>query len=214
MAQAELADGGAERMRAVARAVVAHETLDLDAEGGEVSQGAVEEGDGAGVALIGHDLGKSEARSVVDHDVDELPTGSWSMVAAIAGDAMACAHDAAELFDVEMDKLTRELALVAHYIDPGSPWQNGFVESFHGRFRDECLNREQLWTLTEARVVIEDYRHRYNHRRPHRKLGYQSPVRFAQQLTPSPTPVGLRPPCVEDGQTNSNKLNTGNKPSD
>ena len=40
------------------------------------------------------------------------------------------------------------------YIDPGSPWQNGFVESFHGRFRDECLNREQLWTLTEARVVI------------------------------------------------------------
>ena len=44
------------------------------------------------------------------------------------------------------------------YIEPGSPWQNGFVESFHGRFRDECLNREQLWTLTEARVVIGDYR--------------------------------------------------------
>lgn len=40
------------------------------------------------------------------------------------------------------------------YIEPGSPWQNGFVESFHGRFRDECLNREVLWTLTEARVVI------------------------------------------------------------
>lgn len=100
------------------------------------------------------------------------------------------------------------------YINPGSPWQNGFVESFHGRFRDECLNREQLWTLTEARVVIEDYRHRYNHRRPHSKLGYESPVRFAQQLTPSPTPVGLRPPCVEDGQTNNNNLNTANKPSD
>jgi putative transposase len=44
------------------------------------------------------------------------------------------------------------------YIEPASPWQNGFVESFHGRFRDECLNREQLWTLTEARVVIEDLR--------------------------------------------------------
>ena len=65
------------------------------------------------------------------------------------------------------------------YIDPGSPWQNGFVESFHGRFRDECLNREQLWTLTEARVVIEDYRREYNQRRPHSRLGYQSPVRFA-----------------------------------
>jgi transposase InsO family protein len=62
---------------------------------------------------------------------------------------------------------------------PGSPWQNGFVESFHGRLRDECLNREQLWTLTEARVVIEDYRCQSNHHRPHSKLGYQSPKRFA-----------------------------------
>ena len=66
-------------------------------------------------------------------------------------------------------------AIKTIYIEPGSPWQNGFVESFHGRFRDECLNREQLWTLTEARVVIEDYRCQYNHHRPHSKLGYQSP---------------------------------------
>ena len=74
------------------------------------------------------------------------------------------------------------------YIDPGSPWQNGFVESFHGRFRDECLNQEQLWTLTEARVVIEDFRCHDNERRPHGKLGYQSPTRFAalqHQLTPA-----------------------------
>jgi len=48
------------------------------------------------------------------------------------------------------------------YIEPGSPWQNGFVESFHGRFRDECLNREQLLTLTEARVVVGDFRQKYN----------------------------------------------------
>lgn len=100
------------------------------------------------------------------------------------------------------------------YIDPGSPWQNGFVESFHGRFRDECLNREQLWTLTEARVVIEDFRREYNLFRPHSKLGYQSPVRFAQQLTPSPTPVGLRPPCVGDGQTHNHNLHIQNNPSD
>ena len=65
------------------------------------------------------------------------------------------------------------------YIDPGSPWQNGFVESFHGRFRDECLNREQLWTLSEARVVIEDYRQHYNQFRPHSRLGYLAPARFA-----------------------------------
>ena len=77
------------------------------------------------------------------------------------------------------------------YIDPGSPWQNGFVESFHGRFRDECLNREQLWTPTEARVVIEDHRRQYNEFRPHSKLGYQSPADFAAQAHPASAPVGL-----------------------
>lgn len=87
------------------------------------------------------------------------------------------------------------------YIEPGSPWQNGFVESFHGRFRDECLNREQLWTLSEARVIIEDFRVQYNTLRPHSKLGYQSPARFAAQLPPSLAPVGLRPPSAKDGQT-------------
>lgn len=44
----------------------------------------------------------------------------------------------------------------------GSPWHNEIVESFHGRFWDECLNRGQLWTLTEARVVVDDFRQKYN----------------------------------------------------
>ena len=57
------------------------------------------------------------------------------------------------------------------YIEPGSPWQNGYIESLHARFREERLNREQLWTLTEAGVVIEDWRWLYNHVRPHRSLG-------------------------------------------
>ena len=70
------------------------------------------------------------------------------------------------------------------YIEPGSPWQNGFVESFHGRFRDECLNREQLWTFTDARVVIEGFRSKYSHKRPHSNLGYQTPARFATNLSP------------------------------
>ncbi len=99
------------------------------------------------------------------------------------------------------------------YIDPGSPWQNGFAESFHGRFRDECLNREQLWTLTEARVVIEDYRRQYNHERPHSKLGYESPAAFAAKKEPSPAPVGLRPPCTEDGQID-NKQTTSTESTD
>ena len=67
------------------------------------------------------------------------------------------------------------------YIEPGSPWQNGYVESFNARLREECLDREQLWTLTEARVVLEDWRWKYNHIRPHRSLGYITPLKFAQK---------------------------------
>ncbi len=87
------------------------------------------------------------------------------------------------------------------YIDPSSPWQNGFVESFHGRLRDECLNQEQLWTLTEARVVVADFRHHDNHSRPHGKLGYISPVRFAAQ---DPRPSSF----VAAGQNNPTQLHT------
>jgi len=61
------------------------------------------------------------------------------------------------------------------YIEPGSPWQNGYIESFHSRFRDECLNREWLLNLREARVVIEDWRQHYNTERPHSRRGYLSP---------------------------------------
>ena len=91
------------------------------------------------------------------------------------------------------------------YIEPGSPWQNGFVESFHGRLRDECLNREQLWTLTEARVVIEDYRCQYDHYRPHSKLGYQSPKRFAATTQSVPSPAPVAPGSLRRSRTNQGK---------
>ena len=71
------------------------------------------------------------------------------------------------------------------YIDPGSPWQNGFVESFHDKFRRECLNRNLFYTLTEARVVIADWRKKYNEVRPHRSLGMKTPQEYAQSLLPS-----------------------------
>ena len=62
-----------------------------------------------------------------------------------------------------------------HYIAPGKPQQNGFVESFNGRLRDECLNEEVFATLAEARVVIERWRQDYNHVRPHSAHGGLSP---------------------------------------
>jgi putative transposase len=68
------------------------------------------------------------------------------------------------------------------------------VESFDGHVRDECLNREQLWTLTEASVVVGDYRQEYNQFRPHSRIGYQTSADFAARTCPSPSPDGLRPP--------------------
>ena len=62
------------------------------------------------------------------------------------------------------------------YIEPGSPWQNGHVESFHSSLRDECLDRELMLSVAEARVVIEDYRCHYNEERPHGGLGYRTPI--------------------------------------
>ena len=72
------------------------------------------------------------------------------------------------------------------YIDPGSSWQNGYVESFDSRFRDECLNREWLLNLREVRVVIEDWRQHYNEEGPHSRLGYLSPEGFLANQKVSP----------------------------
>jgi len=65
------------------------------------------------VALIRHDLGKGQAGSIIDADVDELPTRAADLIAPVVGDAMTWAHDFAELFDIEMEQFARELALVA-----------------------------------------------------------------------------------------------------
>ncbi|MFE9328690.1 IS3 family transposase, partial [Nocardia sp. NPDC052278] len=65
------------------------------------------------------------------------------------------------------------------FIPPGQPWRNGYIESFNGRLRDECLNINSFWSLTHARVVISDWKHEYNHRRRHSALGYQTPARYA-----------------------------------
>lgn len=62
------------------------------------------------------------------------------------------------------------------YIEPGSPWENGYCESFNGRLRDECLNGEIFYSLKEARIVIENWRKEYNTVRPHSALGYRPPA--------------------------------------
>ena len=66
--------------------------------------------------------------------------------------------------------------IIPSRIEPGKPWQNGSNESFNGTFRRACLDAELFQSLAEARVVIEDWRHLYNHERPHSALGYQVPA--------------------------------------
>lgn len=62
------------------------------------------------------------------------------------------------------------------YIEPGSPWENGYNERFNGSLRDECLNRERFYTLKEAQIIIEAWRNEYNHIRPHSSLNYRTPA--------------------------------------
>ena len=62
------------------------------------------------------------------------------------------------------------------YIEPGSPWENGYIESFNARFRDELLNGEIFYSLKEAQIIIEQWRRHYNTKRPHSALGYRPPA--------------------------------------
>ena len=62
------------------------------------------------------------------------------------------------------------------YIEPGSPWENGYCESFNGRMRDELLNGEIFYSLREAQIIIESWRKHYNTKRPHSALGYRPPA--------------------------------------
>ena len=65
------------------------------------------------------------------------------------------------------------------FIEPGSPWENCYIESFNGKLRDECLNRELFRNIGEARQVVENWRRHYNERRPHSSLGYLTPAEYA-----------------------------------
>ena len=92
------------------------------------------------------------------------------------------------------------------YIAPGSPWENGFIESFNARLRDELLNGEIFYSLKEAKIVIESWRRHYNTVRPHGSLGYKPPapevfvaamsVRAAPNPQPTASPVLAERPSL------------------
>jgi len=75
------------------------------------------------------------------------------------------------------------------YIEPGSPWENGYIESFNGRLRDGILDRELFYSVKEAKAIVEDWRLEYNNHRPHSGLGYMTPAAFAIGCIPSASPT-------------------------
>jgi putative transposase len=84
-----------------------------------------------------------------------------------------------------------ERRIGALYIAPGSPWENGYAESFHSKLRDELLEREEFASLLEARVLAKEWQRSYNAERPHSALGYRTPAEFAAEC---PRADSAKPP--------------------
>jgi putative transposase len=101
------------------------------------------------------------------------------LVAERGRPGMIVSDNGTELTGNAMLKWTAESGIAWHYIAPGKPMQNGFMESFNGKLRDECLNETVFTSLAQARRIIEAWRIDYNAVRPHSSLGYQTPEEFA-----------------------------------
>lgn len=78
------------------------------------------------------------------------------------------------------------LKIEGRYISPGSPWENGYAESFHSKLMDEFLSREQFTSVNQARCLTLAWREDYNHERPHSSLGYLTPAEYARQCVVRP----------------------------
>ena len=85
-----------------------------------------------------------------------------------------------EFIAAEVQEWLKQNGSAPHFIDPGCPWQNGFLESFHGKLRDELLDREVFVSVAEAQTCLETHQHWYNEGRPHSSLHYVSPATFAR----------------------------------
>jgi len=90
-------------------------------------------------------------------------------------------------------KWLKQVGVGTLFIEPGSPWENGYIESFNGKLEDECLNGELFLSLAEARYIVDRWRMDYNHHRPHSRLNWMTPAAFAARCR------GRRRPCVPPG---------------
>ena len=125
-----------------------------------------------------------------------------------------------EFIAQEIQRWLDRAAVGTLYIQKASPWENGYVESFNGKLRDELLNRELFLGLDEARYVLDEWRLEYNHCRPHSGIDWQTPAAYAARLddhaggvfpsaTPADPPVGAAPlPTVQPASNHNPVLST------
>jgi putative transposase len=121
------------------------------------------------------------------------PGGQRSLEGVIEqrGRPQQCASDNGPEFNgLAMLGWSEGLGLAWHYIDPGKPQQNAFIESFNGRLRDEFLNETLFTTLPQARVELEKWRRDYNTERPHSALGNLTPLAYAAPNASAPQQAG------------------------
>jgi putative transposase len=104
-----------------------------------------------------------------------------------------------------LDAWAYQAGVRLNFISPGKPIENAYIESFNGRFRDECLNEHWFLTMAHARVVIESWRRAYNTERPHSSLGNLTPEQFAQSFS---RPSGARLRCGENVDEDRREANS------
>jgi putative transposase len=137
------------------------------------------------------------------------------LVAVWGKPEMIVSDNGTELTCNAMLKWTTENDIEWHYIAPGKPMQNGYMESFNGKLRDECLNEHVFSSLAEARRLIETWRIDYNEVRPHSSLGYQTPEEFAlawtERHTIAPDALSV-PACSGPSRTSPHLEEVGGGP--
>lgn len=117
---------------------------------------------------------RSMTASVVKRVLEDL-FAVWGRPFAIRSD------NGPEFIAQEIKSWLKAQKIETRYIEPGSPWQNGYAESFNSIFRDDCLNRWEFYTVREARTVIEQWLRKYNEYRPHGSLKGKTPKLFLEQ---------------------------------
>jgi transposase InsO family protein len=119
--------------------------------------------------MLGDSGGATVEQFPRDRDAERMHAGARRSRACAFGQWRG--DDGAESEALAEDSGTEPL-----FIEPGSPWENGYCESFNGKFRDECLNGEIFYSLKEAQAVVGMWQRHYNTARPHGALGYRAPA--------------------------------------